>query len=178
MFIKSKKIKKTDFYVKLIDSEFLKLSKISGTKIILTERVEEGLELDMSGLNIYQYKYEPSKDFKGPMIVANTKNYKLALEYIKKHPNRIFAIIADFNSFIFDNKAHLNFIKSLSKIYPMPLLYGSGAKNAQEFVPPVILSYALAFFYGEKNIENEKLYKTLFERFESLLGDGRYFEKV
>ncbi|MGC8592734.1 MAG: hypothetical protein ACP5LF_00365 [Nitrososphaeria archaeon] len=176
MFIKSKMIKEADFYVKLVDAEFLKLSKISGIKIILTEGFSR--ELNTAEINIYRYKYDPTKDFKGPLIVANTNNYKPALEYIKKHPNRVFAIIADLNSFVSDEISHLNFVKSLSKIYSIPLLYGSGAKNGFEFVPPIVLNYALEFFYGEINVERKKLYKALSERFYRLLGDERYFEKI
>ena len=176
MFIRSKMIKETDFYVKLVDAEFLRLSEISGVKFVLTEGFSE--ELSITGINVYRYKYDPTKDFKGPFIVANANNYKQTLEYIKKHPNRVFAIIADLNSFMSDEMSHFNFIKLLNKVYSIPLLYGSGAKNGFEFVPPIILNYALEFFCGERNIERKKLYKTLSERFISLLGDERYFEKI
>ncbi len=176
MFIKSKMINNADFYVKLVDSDFLNLSKLNGVKIILTEKFDK--KTNISTIKIYQYKYEPTKDFKGPIVVANAENYRVVIEYVKKHPNRVFAIIADFNSFIADSISHLNFIRSLSKVYSLPLLYGSGAKSSHDFVPPLVLKYALEFFYGEKNAENKKLYKYFFNSFESLVGDERYFEKV
>ncbi|MFP3224208.1 MAG: hypothetical protein RXR30_00115 [Nitrososphaeria archaeon] len=176
MFIKNYVSKKADFYVKKVDKAFLTLSKITGIKIILAEEIEKNLEI--KGINVYHYKYDPSKDFKGPLVTANVKNYKAVLEYIRKHPNRVFAVIVDFNNFITNNESHLDFIKSLRKIYPIPLLYGSGATNVHEFVSPIVLNYAVEFFYGIKNFENKKLYRSFFEKLASLLGDERYFEKI
>ncbi len=176
MFIKNDATKKADFYVKNVDKEFLMLSKIAGIKIILAEEIEKNL--DTNGIDVYRYKYDPSKEFKGPLVTANIKNYKTVFEHIRKHPNRVFAVIADFNNFITDNESHLDFIKSLRKIYSIPLLYGSGATNVHELVSPVILNYAIEFFYGIKNFDDKKLYRSFFEKLTGLLGDERYFEKI
>jgi len=176
MFIKNDASKGVDLYVKKVDKEFLMLSKITGIKVILAEEIEKNL--DTKGVDVYHYKYDPSKEFKGPLVTANIKNYKAVFEYIRKHPNRVFAVIADFNDFMTDDESHLDFIKSLRKIYSIPLLYGSGATNVHEFVSPVILNYAIEFFYGIKNFENKKQYRSFFEKFAGLLGDERYFEKI
>ncbi|MGC8569017.1 MAG: hypothetical protein ACP5LW_03315 [Nitrososphaeria archaeon] len=177
MIVSGRELLEADMFIRLLDANSLSVLALIGTRVALVRDLEA--KPSRSGkVKLYRYRYDPESDFRAPLIVASPKNYRDALAYVRKHPNRVLAVIADLNGFTMDPKAHGDFIKLLRETYRIPLLYASGARSAMDLAPPPVLRRALTLYFEENGFERKKMYRGLFESLPALLEDGRFFEEV
>ncbi len=177
MIVSARELLKADLFIRLVDANSLSVLDIIGTRVALARDIEVKPSRSRK-VKLYRYRYDPERDFRAPLIVASPKNYKDAIAYVRRHPNRVLAVIADLNGFIMDPKAHSDFIRLLRETYRIPLLYASGAESAMDLAPPSILRRALTMYFEEEGFERKKMYRGLFESLPALLEDGRLFEEV
>lgn len=169
------KLNKADLFVRFLDDAMLKLSEDLGYKLIIAKSAK--IKENSRKVVVLKYKYDPENYFKGPIVVANKKNYKELMLFLKKHPNRALALAVNLNDFLFEKEKHVELLRSVSSLYPLPLYYVSSASKSEELLSPLELSYAVDFFY-RKDHEKSKIYKGFEEKAPSIFSDERYFERL
>lgn len=166
-----------DLYVKRIDEGVLKMAKLFNFKTLLCYCTERQMAVPF-GMAIYRYKYNPEKDFKGPLVKINSENLEVLVEYVKAHANKIQGIILDFNEFRegrIDIHA-LGYKLPFFQEHNIPIVFGSGASSAEQVVPTVTLRAAVKYLTPARNPDNSKAYKKFYKNLMAILLQGKYFE--
>lgn len=175
--IYNRDIQPIDLYVKKIDKEMLKMAGFFNFKTLVCDG---DIERDptLPAITIFKYKYNPERDFKGPLVKISIDNFERLSDYIKNHPNKVQGIIIDFNEFRGNkiNYLTLNFKLTFFEKHGIPLIFGSGANSASQIVPPATLKAAVKYLTPIKDPDNSKIYKKFYNNLMEILTQGKYFE--
>jgi len=166
-----------DLYIKRIDNEILETVRRFNYKTLVCY-CDYNKKINSPGMYIFKYKYNPEKDFKGPLVKLSSQNLDELAEYIRGHPNRIQGIILDFNEF---RNGSIDFTALSSRLpffqgHNIPVLFGSGADSANRVLPAVTLKAAIKYLTPMKDPDNSKIYKKFYKNLFSILTQGKYFE--
>ncbi len=166
-----------DLYIKRINEGILEMARLLDFKTLVCYCTDRQT-VASPGMAIYRYKYNPEKDFKGPLVKINSENLETLVEYVKNHSNKIQGIILDFNEF---REGRID-ISALSYKLPffqehgIPIVFGSGAASADQVVPTVTLRAAVKYLTPARNPDNSKAYKKFYKNLMDILLQGKYFE--
>ncbi|MCL4343841.1 MAG: hypothetical protein JRN26_03560 [Nitrososphaerota archaeon] len=166
-----------DLYIKKIDEDILKMATLFNFKTLVCNCA--GIQtVAPPAITIYKYKYNPEKDFKGPLVKLNSENLEALADYVKSHPNKIQGIILDFNEFR-DKRIDyslLSYKLPFFQIHDIPIVFGSGASSSDQVVPSVTLRAAVKYFTPVRDPDNSKAYKKFYKNLMAILVQGKYFE--
>ncbi len=166
-----------DLYIRRIDDEILEMARQFNFKTLVCY-CDVGKKIILPNMYIFKYKYNPEKDFKGPLVKINSENLDELTDYTKNHPNKIQGIILDFNEFRNGSIDYttLSYKLPFFQRHNIPVFFASGADSANKVLPEVTLKAAVKYLTPMKDPDNSRIYKKFYKNLFSVLTQGKYFE--